>query len=95
MNNVQTVVSAIRNMNTDEINQVIHAIKLHRTHLARQKINTIRVGDVVSFAARSGMQVVGVVTKVNIKTVSVRQNNSFTTWRVHANLLKKVTPLTV
>ena len=92
MNTIQNVVTAIHKMNTDELNQVIEAVKLQRNFLTRQKAVTFRVGDTVSFAAR-GMQVVGVVTKVNTKTVAVKQNNAFTTWRVHASLLKKVDTL--
>lgn len=92
MNNVQNVITAIHKMNTDELNQVIEAVKLQRNFLTRQKAVTFRVGDTVNFAAR-GMQVVGVVTKVNTKTVAVKQNNAFTTWRVHASLLKKVDTL--
>ena len=92
MNTVQTAVTAIRNMDSNELNQVVEAIKLRRTYLARQKAGTFQVGDTVSFAAR-GMQVVGTVTKVNIKTVAVKQNNAYTTWRVHASLLKKVDTL--
>jgi hypothetical protein len=92
MNTIQNVITAIHNMNNDELNQVVEAIKLQRTFLARQKAVTFRVGDTVNFAAR-GMQVVGTVTKVNTKTVAVKQNNAFTTWRVHASLLKKVDTL--
>jgi hypothetical protein len=43
----------------------------------------------VSFAAR-GMQVLGTVTKVNIKTIQVKQDNAYTTWKVHASLLHPV-----
>lgn len=92
MNNVQTAITAITYMNSDELNQVIEAIKLQRNYLTRQKAVTFRVGDTVNFAAY-GQQVVGVVTKVNTKTVAVKQNNAFTTWRVHASLLKKVDTL--
>jgi hypothetical protein len=87
--NVQTAITLIHTMDNDELNQVVEAIKLRRTYLARQKAVTFQVGDTVSFAAR-GMQVVGVVTKVNVKTVQVKQNNSLTVWKVHASLLKPV-----
>lgn len=89
MNSMQTVISLIHQMNSDELNQTVEAIKLRRTYLVRQTTAAIQVGDTVSFAAR-GMQVVGTVTKVNTKTVAVKQNNAYTTWRVHASLLKKV-----
>jgi hypothetical protein len=89
MNDFATAVIAIQKMNNDELNAVVRAIKLRRTYLARQSANTFQVGDTVNFAAR-GMQVVGTVTKVNVKTVQVRQNNSLTLWKVHASLLKPV-----
>ena len=89
MNDFATAVIAIQKMNNDELNAVVRAIKQRRTYLARQSANTFQVGDTVNFAAR-GMQVVGTVTKVNVKTVQVRQNNSLTLWKVHASLLKPV-----
>jgi hypothetical protein len=89
MNTVQTAIDAIHKMNNDELNQVVSAIKLRRNYLTRQKAVTFMVGDRVSFAAR-GMQVLGTVTKVNTKTVQVKQDNSFTTWKVHASLLSPV-----
>lgn len=68
---------------------MIEAIKLQRTFLARAGLAAFRVGDRVSFAAR-GMQVLGTVTKINTKTVQVRQSNSATVWKVHASLLRPV-----
>ena len=89
MNTVQTAIDAIHKMNNDELNQVVSAIKLRRNYLTRQKAVTFMVGDRVSFAAR-GMQVLGTVTKVNPKTILVKQDNTFTTWKVHASLLTPV-----
>ena len=89
MNNFATAITAIHKMNNDELNAVVRAIKDRRTYLARQQAVSFAVGDRVSFAAR-GMQVVGTVTKINIKTVQVRQSNSATVWKVHASLLKPV-----
>jgi hypothetical protein len=89
MNNFATAITAIHKMDNDQLNAVIRAVKDRRTYLARLKANSFQVGNTVSFAAR-GMQVVGTVTKVNTKTVAVKQNDNYTTWRVHASLLKKV-----
>lgn len=89
MNTVQIAIDAIHKMNNDELNQVVSAIKLRRNYLTRQKAVTFMVGDRVSFAAR-GMQVLGTVTKVNPKTILVKQDNTFTTWKVHASLLTPV-----
>jgi hypothetical protein len=88
MTKVQEAIVSIYNMNAAELNEVVEAVKRQRTYLARRQADTFRIGDVVSFAAR-GMQIVGTVTKVNTKTVQVRQNDNYTVWRVHASLLKK------
>jgi hypothetical protein len=87
--NVETAATLIHKMNNDELNRIVEAIKLRRTYLARQKAISFAVGDRVSFAAR-GMQVLGTVTKINVKTVLVKQDNWGTTWKVHASLLSPV-----
>jgi hypothetical protein len=94
MNNLATALTAIHKMDNDQLNAVVRAIKDRRTYLARQKAVTFAVGDRVSFAAR-GMQVLGTVTKVNIKTIQVKQDNAYTTWKVHASLLKPVQDMSV
>jgi tetrahydromethanopterin S-methyltransferase subunit F len=85
MNNVQTAITAIRNMNTDEIDQVVEAVKLQRTFLARSTARGLSVGDRVEFDGRTG-RVVGHVEKVNRKTVLVRALDG-TRWKVTASLL--------
>jgi uncharacterized protein YkvS len=85
MNNVQTAITAIRAMNNDEINQVVEAIKLQRTFLARSTARGLTVGDTVSFTGRGGATVVGTVEKINRKTVIVR--DGMTKWKVSASLL--------
>ena len=92
MNNVQTAIAAIRDMNNDEINQLVEAVKLRRTQLARSTARSLMVGDVVSFEGRGGATVTGRVTKINRKTVLVKDSASNTVWRVTASLL---TPLAI
>jgi putative ribosome biogenesis GTPase RsgA len=91
-NRVTRAVEQIYQMDANELNQVVEAIKLKRTSLARQATRSVIVGDTVSFSAR-GRTVVGKVTKVNIKTLSVREdrNGSVTNWKVSATLVNKVT----
>ena len=86
MNNVQTAVTAIRNMNNDELNQTIEAIKLQRTRLARSTARALAVGDTVSFTGRGGQTVTGTVEKINRKTVIVAQPG-YGRWKVTASLL--------
>ena len=88
MNKVQTAIDAIRNMNNDELNQVIEAVKLQRTWLARTMTRAMAVGDTVEFTGRGGRTVTGTVTKINRKTVIV--NEGYTNWKVPASLLRVV-----
>lgn len=86
---IDTAIQLIHRMDSAELARVIDAVKLRRTYLTRQKAASLMVGDRVTFSAR-GMQVLGTVTKINIKTVQVKQSNSATVWKVHASLLKPV-----
>ena len=88
MNKVQTCVQLIHSMNADEVNQIVEAIKLQRTYLARSAVKGVRVGDTVSFVGRRGQTVTGTVEKVNRKTVVVAAGA--TKWRVTASLLNTV-----
>lgn len=86
MSNVNTAVNAIRNMNNDELSQVIDAIKMRRSFIARDTVRSLVKGDVVEFTGRRGT-IRGTVEKVNIKKVKVREANSFTVWNVPASML--------
>jgi hypothetical protein len=87
---LNTAIQAIQNSDRDELNQIIAAVKLRQTFLARQASRSFIVGDVVSFTGRRNATVTGRVTKVNQKTVVVLDNNSSTQWKVTASML---TPL--
>jgi hypothetical protein len=86
------VIAAILTMDSNQLNRVIEAVNQRRQWLARDSARQFRVGDIVSFSHR-GMQIVGTVQKLNPKNIMVKQNNSFTVWRVNASLLKPVTQL--
>ena len=88
MNNVQTAITAIRNMNSAELNQVAEAIKLQRTYNARTATRKLLVGDIVGFDAKSRGYITGRVVKVNPKTVLVKDSASGTQWKVSATLLE-------
>ena len=89
---LNTAIQAIQNSNRDELNQIIAAVKLRQTFLARQASRSFMVGDIVSFTGRRNATVTGRVTKVNQKTVVVLDNNSSTQWKVTASML---TPLSI
>ena len=89
MNTVQTAVTAIRNTNRDELNQIIEAVKLQQTYLAKQLARTFSVGDAVQFTGRGNRTVVGTVSKVNPKTIVV-DSPSQGRWKVTASMLKSL-----
>ena len=91
MTMINTVLDQIQRMDNDELNRVIAAVKLQRTHIARNMTRGLLVGDIVSFDTKSGT-ITGTVRKVNPKTVLVKDSKSATTWKVTATLL---TPLSI
>ena len=90
MNNVQTAITAIRNMTNDEINQVVEAIKLQRTFNARTATRSLMIGDTVTFDAKMRGQITGQVIKINTKTVQVRCSRTQGLWKVTASMLTTV-----
>ena len=91
MSNLVTQASElIYKMDSDQVDQVIEAIKLKRTHLAKSVARSIVIGDIVSFQGRRGNLVQGKVTKVNQKTVVVRDSNTQIQWKVTASMLTKL-----
>ena len=89
-NLVTKAVENIYQMDSDQLNQVIEAVKLKRTHLAKQVARSIVIGDIVSFEGRRGQTVTGKVTKVNQKTIVVRDTQSQVQWKVTASLVTKL-----
>jgi hypothetical protein len=76
-------------LNDQDLNSVIAAVKYARRHLQRQVTSSLMVGDRVSFtSSRSGQTMTGKVTKIAIKyvTVSCTMGN----WRVPANMLTRI-----
>ncbi len=89
-NLVTKAVESIYQMDSDQLEQVIEAIKLKRQHLARQATRNIMKGDIVSFTGRRGQTVQGKVEKVNQKTIIVRDSKSNIVWRVTASMVTKL-----
>jgi hypothetical protein len=79
-------------MDNAQINEIVEALKLKRQYLARQATRAVTLGDTVEFDAR-GRKVIGKVTKVNQKTLQVREDRGglvSTNWKVTASLVRKV-----
>ena len=84
--NIRNIVTEIHNMNADDLNTVIEAVKYARTQGHRQMARDLNVGDMVEFNGRGGVKMVGHVKKINIKYVVVSCTNG-EQWRVPAGHL--------
>ena len=60
-NLVTKAVEAIYQMDNDQLNQVIEAVKLKRNHIAKQAVRKFLVGDKVSFIDRNKRRTHGIV----------------------------------
>jgi len=86
---INTVLDQIQRMDNAELNRVVAAVKSQRTYIARTVTRKLMPGDVVSFESRDGT-VTGRVTKINRKTVIVKDSTSNTNWKVTASLLTRL-----
>ena len=59
MNIVTKATELVYQMDNQQLNQLVEAVKLKRTHLARQAVRSFTVGDNVRFKGRSGNIVKG------------------------------------
>jgi Cu/Ag efflux protein CusF len=89
MNNLVTKASElIYQMDNDQLNQVIEAVKLKRQHLSRQAVRKFTIGDMVQFkSSKTGGKVNATVEKVNRKYVVVSTHIGGEKWRVPATML--------
>jgi uncharacterized protein YkvS len=87
MANIQNIIADIYALQTnEELNQIVEAIKLKRTHLAKTMARTFSKGDSVEFTDRQGRVTQGVVNKVNIKYVIV--DCGVSRYKVPASMLR-------
>jgi len=94
MSNIVTRASElIYQMDNDQLNQVIEAIKLKRQNLARTAIRNFVKGDIVQFKDRNGGRINGTVVKVNIKYVIVDAHIGGARYKVPATMLKSVSEI--
>ena len=89
MKTIQEVNSAIMfgEWTNIELSSMIDAVKWNRAQLTRDVKNSIKPGQMVKFtSSKTGKTMVGDVTKIAIKYVTVRTPAGM--WRVPANMLE-------
>jgi ribosomal protein L35AE/L33A len=91
MNNLVTKASElIYQMDNDQLNQVIDAVKLKRQHLSKMAMRSFIVGDTVQFTStKTGNVKQGTITKIARKYITINCG-SYDVWRVPGNMIEKV-----
>tara|TARA_A100001037_G_scaffold289891_1_gene302128 strand:+ start:413 stop:703 length:291 start_codon:yes stop_codon:yes gene_type:complete len=90
-NRLKKTIDAIQQMDSEELNSVITAIKLRRNQLHFRDAQSFKIGDAVSFTGRHNAILKGVIEKVKIKYILVR-TTSGQRWNVpgsHLTLIKE------
>lgn len=88
MSKIQEVNSAIMfgDFTNEQLDSVIQAVKYRRAQITKTNVRSFWNGDSVKFVhPKTGRVHVGVVAKVKIKNITVREGN--TNWNVPANML--------
>ncbi len=86
--NAQTAINHIQEIKTSaELNQVIKAIKIQQSIIQQQMAISFAVGDKVTFAGRGDSTVRALITKINRKTILVKDLKTKTLWKVSPSLL--------
>ena len=95
MSNLVTKASElIYQMDGDQLQQIVEAIRLKRQFLAKQAIRNFIVGDMVQFTSkRTGGKINATVEKVNKKYVIVSTHIGGEKWRVPATMLTKLSDI--
>ena len=75
------------NFTNDQLNSIVMAVKYARGQLVQRNKSQIRLGQMVKFnSTKHGQILVGDVTKIAVKYVTVR--TPVGQWRVPANMLE-------
>jgi len=79
------------NLNNDDLNLIIEAVKFKRAQNGRRAANTLKIGQQVQFNGRSGV-VVGRLEQIKIKKAVVVVNTMVgdTRWNVPLSMLESV-----
>ena len=83
------MIQDIYTLNSDELNQVVDAVKLRRNQLHSLDAHSLRIGQRVSFQGRNGITEKGTVRKIKIKYVLVETDRG-QRWNVPGSHLTQI-----
>ena len=81
-----TVINEVKYADYNEIQQIVEIIKIRKETLARERINTYKIGDMVEFE-HNKQTIKGTISKVKIKRISVKTDKG--NWDVPALVLQR------
>ena len=89
MVDLRNILVDIRNgdLNNDDLNLIIEAVKFKRAQNGRQAARTLKIGEQVSFNGRNGV-VIGTLEQIKIKKAIVV--SGMTRWNVPLAMLEAV-----
>ena len=90
-NRLKKTIEAIQQMDSEDLNSIVTAIKLRRNQLHSIQAHSLKIGQRVSFQGRHGITEKGVVERIKIKYVLVRTDRG-QRWNVpgaHLTIIKE------
>lgn len=90
LSKVQQVVGLLAGMNTDELNEIRTHLNYSLSIASQKKLRRLAPGMKVRFDGGNRGIRTGRVSKINRKTVTVKDDNGVTTWRVAPSLITVV-----
>ena len=89
LNKLQKTIEAIQQMDSEDLNSIVTAIKLRRNQLHFRDAQSFKIGDRVSFTGRHNAILKGTIEKVKIKYILVR-TDSGQRWNVPGSHLTSI-----
>lgn len=85
------LIEAIGQLNEEELKIVKNACKDRQDELAMKIARELRLGDTVQFKGKYNRTVIGIVDKINRKSIGITEkDNVLAKWRVHPSFVTKV-----
>jgi hypothetical protein len=76
---------------TEDIHEAWNILKVRHRQLQENMIVDFSIGEKVTFEGRRGNTVTGIITKLNQKSVEVKEDGNFgMKWKVSPSMLKRV-----
>ena len=94
VDNFLELIEEVKEMNQEELTDLVHAISSRRDYLRTKDLEGFRVGDKVSWENGRGTSKQtfrGIVEKINLKTIGLKEDGRpWIRWRCSPSLLTRI-----